>query len=73
MDDIKELGYDDIEKVYRALPDEARAEIDRICDKLIDRVKERHTGTHTLPFGRQQALELVAKTGIWMIETGHGY
>lgn len=62
-----EFDNDDIENAYKALPDDQRAEIDRMAQQIENKIKARiRSNGQPIAFGRKQALELLAKLGIWM-------
>jgi hypothetical protein len=67
-DNIKDLSNDEIELAYQALPADEKTAIDSMAKKLETELKARHTGKTPLMFGRKQALEVLAKTGIWLIQ-----
>ncbi len=57
------LTLQDVEKAYQKLSDEDRKNIDRMSQRLEVRV-------HMPRFGKWQALELLAKLGMWMNKEG---
>ena len=64
------LNDDDILAAYSKLPERDRLWIDYLTVELIKAVKAKwNTKPHTLPvhFGKVQALELLAKLGIYQI------
>ena len=65
-DNIKDLSNDEIELAYQALPADEKIEIDAMAKKLEAALKARHYGKTPLMFGRKQALEVLAKLGIWL-------
>ena len=67
MNEAKYLTNDEIENAYQALSQDEKIAIDDMAKKLEKELKARHTGNKPLMFGRKQALEVLAKTGIWLI------
>jgi hypothetical protein len=67
----QELTIDEIQDAYENLSDEERAAVDNLVNNLIIAVKGRPLrlfGEHRkTQFGPKQALELLAKTGVWLI------
>ena len=63
-----ELTSDEIQEAYQNLTEEEKAKIDSLVEKLIDKFRKKRGERNKYYFGRAMALELIAKTGIWMIE-----
>lgn len=64
------LTPEDIERVFQALPTSEKVAIDLLAERLEKEVKRRYGEQHPdgkLMFGRRYALEILAKTGIWLI------
>lgn len=65
---VREMTSEMIQNAYNKLEPLERMWLDKQADTLEAGVKLRHTGNNSLMFGRTQALELLAKLGIWMVE-----
>ena len=64
-----DLTNDDIERAYTALSDADKANVDSQVEALINALKSKRVfSVQKLQFGRKQALELLAKLGIWGIK-----
>jgi hypothetical protein len=69
LDDLFELDNDTVERAYENLSEQDKAVIGKLAEKLEQKVKSirgdsfsKHGPTM---FGKKQALELIAKLGIW--------
>ena len=68
MFEVNNLTEEQIENAYQALPREEQVRINLMADKLVKELKLRVGSGHTLPFSKKMALELLAKTGIWLVK-----
>jgi hypothetical protein len=68
MIDIREMTPEDIQNALVKLAPAERNTIERIADRIVLRVKAKHTGKNPLFFNRSNALELMAKLGVWMVQ-----
>ncbi len=62
------LTPEDIGFAYLKLPPEQKVIIDDLAKKLVVGVKTRNQGKVQVQFSEMNALEVLAKTGIWIIE-----
>jgi hypothetical protein len=62
--EVKDLDNSDLERAYMALPLDERILLDKQADALENGIKLRRKGAQ---FGHKQALEVLAKLGIWKI------
>lgn len=60
----KDLTFDEIQAAYEKLEHDELALLNAQVDLLIDKIKARNP---RISFGKQQALELLSKLGIWTI------
>lgn len=69
---IENLTQEDINQAFQKLSEEDKVVINRISNNLITKIKAfgrpKDYNGNSYPFTRDNALELLAKTGIWMVE-----
>lgn len=67
MNQKMELTSFEIKEAYQKLTQQEKAVMDDLVEKLIANFRLKCQGSRKVMFGRDMALELIAKTGAWMV------